>query len=170
MIDAHARFDEAFAARAPALVCRAEQATDSAFLTGLAIACSPLAGTLPEPMLAQQAEFQHAAHNAAHPRAMRRIAMLDGCPLGRIMVTWDEHESYGVDIAVLPDARTTGMGLHLLRAWLDVVDLLGLPARLEVRADNPAGRIYAWLGFTPVPEPAGWSPMVTMLRPARPLA
>lgn len=170
MIDPSARFDEAFAARAPALACRAEQAADSAFLTDLAIACSPLAGTLPEPMLAQQAAFQHAAHNAAHPRAMRRIALRGDRPLGRIMVTWDAHESYGVDIAVLPDARATGMGLHLLRAWLDVVDRLGLPARLEVRADNPAGRVYARLGFTAVLDPAGWSPMVTMLRPARPMA
>ncbi|WP_423605577.1 GNAT family N-acetyltransferase [Sphingomonas sp. MS122] len=167
MIDPSARFDEAFAARAPALACRAEQAADAAFLIDLAIACSPLAGTLPEPMLVQQAEFQHAAHNAAHPRAMRRIALCDGRPLGRIMVTWDAHESYGVDIAVLPEVRGTGVGLGLLRAWLDVADLLDQPARLEVRFDNPAARIYARLGFRPAPDPAGWSPMVTMLRPAR---
>ncbi|WP_343519268.1 GNAT family N-acetyltransferase [Sphingomonas sp.] len=170
MIDPHARFDEAFAARAPRLDCRPETPVDSAFLTGLAIACSPLAGTLPEPMLVQQAEFQHAAHNAAHPRAMQRIVTCGGQPIGRIMVAWEASESHGVDIAVLPEARATAAGLHLLRAWLDVVDQLGLSARLEVRADNPAGRIYGRLGFVPVPDPAGWSPIVTMLRAARALA
>lgn len=164
MIDPHASFDDAFAVRAPRLGCRPEAASDAAFLTDLAMTCSPLAGMLPEPMLLQQARFQHAGHNAEHPHAMQRIVMLDGQPIGRIMIGWGEAETYGVDIAVLPDFRATGAGLHMLRAWLDVADLLGVPARLDVRADNPAARIYWRLGFRPVPDPGGWSPIVSMLR------
>lgn len=166
MTDPHTSFDAAFAARAPWLGCRPEDAADAAFLIGLAMACSPLAGVIPDPMLLQQAEFQHAAHDGAHPRAMHRIAMFDGAPVGRIMIDWDTAESHCVDIAVLPEHQGTGIGIALLRAWLDVADLRGQPARLEVRADNPAARIYLRLGFQPVPDPHGWSPVVTMLRPA----
>lgn len=167
MSDPEASFDAAFAVRAPRLGCRPEEASDAAFLTGLAVACSPLAGMLPEPMLIQQAGFQHTAHNAAHPHAMHRIATLDGRPVGRMMIDWGEAGSHAVDLAVLPEFRTTGAGLHFLRAWVAVADKLGQPARLEVRADNPAARIYLKLGFQPLPDPDGWSPVVTMLRPAR---
>lgn len=166
MTDPHSSFDAAFAAHAPHLGCRPEDATDTAFLTGLSIACSPLAGMIPEPMLLQQAEFQHAAHNGAHPHAMHRVAMLDGVPVARIMIDWDAAESHCVDIAVLPAHQGKGIGLALLQAWLDVADRRGQPAQLEVREDNPAGRLYLRLGFQPVPDPHGWSPVVTMLRPA----
>jgi ribosomal protein S18 acetylase RimI-like enzyme len=165
MIDLHASYDDAFTARAPRLRCRSEDAADAAFLIDLAMACSPLAGVIPDPMLLQQAELQHAAHDGAHPHAMHRIAMREGVPVGRIMIDWDAAESHCVDVAVLPEHQGKGIGLALLRAWLDVADLRGQPARLEVRADNPAARIYLRLGFQPVADLRGWSPVVTMLRP-----
>lgn len=164
MTDSHALFDDAFARRAPALECRARQAADLEFLTGLAIACSPLAGMLPEAMLVQQAEFQHAAHDGAHPDAMQRIVVLDRRPIARIMVDWMADESYGVDIAVLPDFRATGAGLHMLRAWIEIADTVGLPCRLDVRIDNPAARIYARIGFRRAPGADPFAPIVTMLR------
>ena len=167
MTDPHASFDAAFAARAPGLGCRPERAADAGFLTDLFIACSPLRTMLPVPMLVQQAAFQHAAHRAEHPNAMWRVTMSGDRPIGRIVVDWSGRESYGVDIAALPDARATGVGLHMLRAWIDVVDRLGLPARLDVRADNPARNIYRRLGFAPAPDKGIWSPVATMLRPAR---
>jgi ribosomal protein S18 acetylase RimI-like enzyme len=165
MTDPHSSFDAAFTAHGPRLTCRPRDASDAAFLTDLSIACSPVAGMVPAPMLLQQAEFQHAAHDGAHPRAMQRIAMLDGEPVGRIMIDWDTTESHCVDIAVLPGHQGKGVGLALLRTWLDVADQRGQPAQLEVRQDNPAARIYLRLGFHPVPDPHGWSPVVTMLRP-----
>jgi len=166
MTDPHARFDEALAARAPHLRCRPEEAADSIFLTGLAIACSPLAAMLPEPMLRQQVEFQHASHNGAHPHAMHRIATLGAAPVGRIMIDWDGHETHLVDIAVLPAHHGAGIGSAMLSAWLDVADARRQSARLEVRADNPAARLYQRLGFQPVLDPNDWSPVVTMSRPA----
>lgn len=165
MTDPHTGFDEALAARAPGLGCRPEEVSDSVFLTGLAMACSPLAAMAPEPMLRQQAEFQHAAHNSAHPHAMHRIAMLDDTPVGRIMIDWGDVRSHCVDIAVLPARQRMGIGRNLLHAWLDVADQHRQTAQLEVRADNPAMRIYMQLGFSPVQDANGWSPVVTMLRP-----
>lgn len=164
MMDPNNSFDTAFAAHGPRLACRPQDASDAAFLIELAIACSPVAGMVPQAMLLQQAEFQHAAHDGAHPLAMQRIAMLDGEPVGRIMIDWDTPESHCVDVAVLPGHQRKGVGLALLRAWLAVADRRGQPARLEVRADNPAAHLYQRLGFQPVPDPHGWSPVVTMRR------
>lgn len=167
MIDSDAEFDRAFRSRAPALDCRPQNASDAIFLTDLFIACSPLAAVLPEPMLIQQAGFQRAAHDAAHPCAMRRIATFGDVPVGRIMIDWGSVEVYGVDLAVLPEFRSIGAGLHLLRSWIEVIDLLARPARLEVRADNSAAKIYSHLGFVPATGEDATSPFVTMLRPAR---
>lgn len=77
-----------------------------------------------------------------------------------------QDHSYGIDIAVLPEARATGAGLHMLRAWLEVTDSVGRPCRIDVVRDNPAARIYARLGFALAASDDGQSPMAEMVRPA----
>ena len=106
---------------------------------------------------------------SAYPEAMRRIVSAGPRPIGRIVVDWtQEGVSHGVDIAVDPDHRASGAGLHMLRAWLGAADRLGTPCRLTVRADNPARRIYARLGFATAQAPADHDPLVVMSRPVLP--
>ncbi|URW74897.1 GNAT family N-acetyltransferase [Sphingomonas donggukensis] len=167
VVDPDAAFDVAFRRRAPRLDCRAETPDDRAFLIAQWIACSPLADRLPDAILVQQAEWQLDAHAHAHPRAMRRIATLDDRPIGRIMIDWDGPESYGVDMAVLPEFRATGVGLNLLRAWLAVCDRRGQGAWTEALADNPVGRIHAHLGFVADPPDRYGSPVIALRRPVR---
>lgn len=161
-----AAFDAAFrempSKSAQALDCRPEHADDAAFLAALFAACSPLAGLLPEPMMTTQATLKYASHAAAHPHAMRRIATLDGVPIGRLAIDWDGSSTHCIDVAVLPEHRATGAGPRLLRAWLAVADAIPMPATLEVNADNPAARLYRRLGFVAT---ATDDVMIAMTRP-----
>jgi GNAT superfamily N-acetyltransferase len=146
--DTDASFDAAFIRRAPTLAIRAEVATDAPFLHDLFIRCSPLRDALPREMLTRQWRLQDASHRDAYPAAMRRIVSADGRSIGRIVIDWTPNDhSQGIDLAVDPEHRATGAGLHLLRAWLEVADVLRKPCRLTVIAANPARRIYARLGF-----------------------
>lgn len=147
MVTVEDDFDAAFRRRAPRLDVRAETGDDVAFLTRLHAECSPLAGLVPGAMMLQQAEFARSAHNRAFPRATHRIATLDGAPIGRFMIDWSGPDSWGVDLAVLPDFRAGGAGLHFLRAWVEAADRHGRPAGLSVQRSNPARHIYARLGF-----------------------
>lgn len=159
-------FDAAFAARTTVLACRPRLTDDAAFLIDCAVACSPLVGMLPHTMIAQQAAFHRSAHDAAHPDAMHRIVTCNGIPIAHILVTWTPSATHGVDIAVLPRHRATGAGSYMLRAWLAVADAHGLMAKLEVRADNPARRLYARLGFAEI-DADPFAPIIDMQRAPR---
>jgi ribosomal protein S18 acetylase RimI-like enzyme len=167
MTDPIALFEAAFLRRAEQLEIRSETDDDQAFLQRLFAACSPLADAMPEALLAMQARTQHQAHLAAYPGAMRRIVSEGEQPIGRIMVDWGAAAiSHGVDIAVLPKARNSMAGLHMLRAWLDAADQCGFACTLEVLANNRARRIYARLGFR-ADESLDDAAVVRMKRPRR---
>ena len=112
--------------------------------------------------------MQAASFANAYPIAMRRIVCDGARPIGRIVVDWTREDmSHAVDIAVDPERRASGAGLHLLRAWIAAADALGLPCRLMVRADNPARRIYARLSFVAAQDTRPDEPVVVMTRSPR---
>lgn len=160
-----AAYDAAFRARAPHLEIRPEQEADGPFLTALFVAASPLKDALPRPMLEQQAAIAEAHWSSTYPDAPRRIVTRNGEPVGRIILDWvvGSH-SFGVDIAVLPQAAGQGVGSALLRAWLDTADAAGLPCRFFVFAANPARAIYRHLGFADCDEDPN-DPYLQMTRP-----
>ena len=161
-------FDRALTIRAPHLRAEPERPEHRQPLLDLTIACSPLVALLPRAMLELQFTAQDATFLAHRPRAMRRVVMDSNMVIGRIIVDWpDATTSHGVDIAVHPDHRTSGAGLAMLRAWLDVADADGRCCTLDVIADNPARRIYQRLGFV---EDAGepGAPYCFMTREPRP--
>ena len=167
-VDSACEFDAAVAESAGSWSVRVEQAEDAAFLEALYRANAPMANMLPPAMLLQQHHIQETTFGAQYPKAMRRILLRGGQPVGRIIVDWSgSAQIHGVDIAVLPDESGRGGGLLLLRAWLAVCDALGRPASLFVRADNRARRLYTHLGFADVAGQAPDAPMIEMARAAR---
>lgn len=171
MLFEHEAFDRLLRSRSARLDCHPEQTSDLPFVHRLAARCSPLAFLVPEPVLQQQAEAQEASHRAHHPNAMRRVVTVDGAPAARIVVDWaPSHVAHGVDIAVLPELRSSGAGLHMLRAWLDAADEGAWECVLEVNRDNPAMRLYAYLGFQAADDRSvGATPFVSMNRLASPM-
>lgn len=165
---ADALFDAALLRRAPQLVVEPETAAHRPFLADLFAACSPLAGLLPAALMDMQFATQDASFANDHPQAMRRIVCWNGQPIGRIVIAWDAPDTIlGVDIAVHPDGRASGAGLAMLRAWVDVADVLGRPCTLNVVATNPAQRIYQRLGFRSVGAIDPEAAYIAMARPLR---
>lgn len=160
-------FDQAFARQAPGLAIIAEGDSHRPFLDALFVACSPLHGVLPDPIVQHQAVLRETAYRTDYPAAMRCIVVADGAPIGRIMVDWGfDGAAMLVDIAVVPDRQGRGVGMAMLRAYLDVVDQRGQPAMLQVMRDNSAQHLYARLGFAPV-EARDFAPHIDMHRAPR---
>lgn len=163
---ADALFDAALLRRAPHVTVESETAAHRPFLAELFAACSPLAGLLPPALMDMQFATQDASFASDHPQAMRRIVLWSGQPVGRIVIAWDEPDTIlGVDIAVHPAGRASGAGLAMLRAWVDVADVLGRPCTLNVVATNPAQRIYQRLGFRSVGAIDPEAAYIAMTRP-----
>jgi ribosomal protein S18 acetylase RimI-like enzyme len=161
-----AQFQAALAGHCSAAAVRLEQPRDQAFLMQLFAACSPLTGILPEAMVAQQAAQQAAAYRATFPDAMSVIAELDGQPAGRLLIAWDQDGcSSCVDIAVLPQHQSAGLGGAMLRAWIAVADGLGQPCSLEVNSDNRAQALYHRLGFRDAEPSDHYRVSIPLIRP-----
>lgn len=156
----------ALARLAPSLTLRARRAEDAQFLLECTIACSPLQGTLPAPMIAAQAALQRSAHDAAHPDASHAIILRAATAIGHARIAWSAHGTHLIDLAILPAHQRRGAGGSVLAAWLALADASGRVATLDVQADNPARLLYARLGFT---ADAGdpWAAFVTMRRDPR---
>ena len=172
LAEAGRAFDAAFARRAPAGLRAASGSGGAtrAFLRELFLATYPLRDVLPPPVLAQQADIGLAAFRLSFPRAMRRIVVGPDAPTGRIIIDWsDPAVSHGVDIAVHP-TRGRGVGVAMLRAWVEVADARGLVCTLSVQAANRARALYARLGFRETPDQPPGEPSVAMSRAPRPLS
>lgn len=163
-IDPSAEFGTTFAAICSDHSLRAENETDRTFLTLLFCACSPLAKSLPRPLIEQQAQMQDLAFRQGYPSASRWIVLRGAEPIGRIVIDWDvDGIVHGVDVAILPDRRYVGKGATLLSAWVSVADRLGRECRLTVLKNNRARLLYHRLGFRSVGDFDGAN--LSMIRP-----
>ncbi len=81
------------------------------------------------------------------PNAEHQIIMLDGVPIGRVLVERGPDEHRGVDIALVPEHRGSGLGTVLIQELLDEAELAGKPFRISVVRSNPAMHLYERLGF-----------------------
>ena len=86
------------------------------------------------------------------PEADHDIILLKGQPIGRVMVHRTAEQNLGVDIALLPAHRNSGIGGMLINDLLDEARNAGKPFRIHVERLNPAVRLYMRLGFRTVGE------------------
>ncbi len=103
---------------------------------------------------AQKREFLEGQFAAQHQHYQTHYAdaefsvILDGeIEVGRLYVARWPAEIRIVDIALLPDYRSRGIGSTLLRDILAEAASAGIPARIHVEIFNPARRLYERLGF-----------------------
>jgi GNAT superfamily N-acetyltransferase len=102
---------------------------------------------LGDPILRMQFRAQAMTYRAEFPRADHQIILLDDRPIGRVMVERIESENRGVDIALLSEYRSGGIGGMLIQELLDEAARAGKPFRISVVKSNPAMRLYERLGF-----------------------
>ena len=94
-----------------------------------------------------QFKAQLLTYSAQFPKADHQIILLDGRIIGRVLVERTDVEHRGVDIALLPEYRSGGIGTMLIQELLDEAAAARKPFRISVVRTNPALHLYDRLGF-----------------------
>lgn len=91
--------------------------------------------------------MQFLVRERSQPRVDDRIILLNGKPVGRMMVDRGEAAIVLRDIAVLTEYRNAGIGSRLIQDLLKEAASAGKPVQLHVVATSPAVGLYERLGF-----------------------
>jgi len=99
-------------------------------------------------------ETQFAAqchHYSTHfPGSEHLMIVADGRPVGRAWVWRSQQEIRLIDIAILPEHRSQGIGTHIIKDLQEEAGASGRPVRHSVELENPRARaLYERLGFAP---------------------
>jgi GNAT superfamily N-acetyltransferase len=102
-------------------------------------------------LLAHQFRAQQDDYGRNYPAEGHSIVELDGDAIGRVWVDRRPDELLVVDMAVLPERRSGGIGSLLLREIFAEADAAGLPVRMTSLKTNPrAIALCERLGFSVV--------------------
>jgi ribosomal protein S18 acetylase RimI-like enzyme len=111
-------------------------------------------------ILKMQYEARRFQYDEGYPEAEGSIIVLDGRPIGRMLVDEGAQAITLIDIAVLPEYRSSGIGTQLLQDLLKRGVNARKPVKLQVFKSNPAVRLYQRLGFSPVSEQSMYFEMI----------
>ena len=137
---------------------RPAEAGDDAFLRALhASTRQDLASVgLPPEQVQALLDLQHRARESSYrqqfPGAEDRLVVVEGSPVGRLLLAREPGRIRVVDIALLPEARGRGIGTAVLASVLEQGRAGGQAVALHVEAGNPARALYERLGFGVVAE------------------
>ena len=91
--------------------------------------------------------MQFLVRERTYPRVDSKIILLNGRPVGRLMVDRNDEEILLRDIALLTEYRNAGIGSRLIRELMQEATSAGKPVHLHVLSMSPAVRLYERLGF-----------------------
>ena len=94
----------------------------------------------------------YTTHYAPRDDVTWDLILVDGEPAGRLIVGRWKKELRIVDIALLPEFRSRGIGRELIEELLAEARADGKPVTIHVEHENRAMSLYHRLGFTPVKE------------------
>ena len=95
-----------------------------------------------------QLRAQQRNWEARFPDAEHEIVVLGEEPVGRSYVAWSPAECRIVDLALLPEYRSVGLGTVLVSETLERAERAGLPVRISVfRANERAIAFWMRMGF-----------------------
>jgi ribosomal protein S18 acetylase RimI-like enzyme len=92
-------------------------------------------------------KMQFMARERCYPRVGNQIILLNGRPIGRMMVDRSDASILLRDIALLTEYRNAGIGRRLLTELMNEATSADKPIELHVLAMSPAVRFYERLGF-----------------------
>jgi ribosomal protein S18 acetylase RimI-like enzyme len=121
---------------------------DLPFLYQLFCANRPELAGLPEPLLQMQFRAQSGGYGARFPGADHQIVVVEGRPIGQMLVAYLPAAIRLVDIALLPEAQGFFTGTQLVKDLQQRAAAAVKPLQLSVYETNPARRLYERLGFT----------------------
>lgn len=126
---------------------RSVEPGDDPFLLELFCTSRPELAMLPEPLVRTQFRAQAMSYKVQYPGAKHQLILVEGRPVGQMMVDRNGERIHLVDIALLPQVRGSGVGTALMQGLQEEAASAGLPLRLSVYEANPARRLYERLGF-----------------------
>lgn len=101
--------------------------------------------------LRMQFRAQQQGYEISYPGADSDLILLNGVPVGRIIVLRSAEDILGVDIALMPEYRGAGIGSNLIGALQAEAASTGKRFVFQVARTNPAAyRLYRRLGFIEV--------------------
>lgn len=102
--------------------------------------------------LASQFDAQHRHYRRHYPDGEWLVIEKDGKGLGRLYVEDWPSQVRLIDIALLPEARGTGIGSALIGDLQAHALAAGKPLSIHVERNNPAMALYLRLGFVKIDE------------------
>lgn len=120
---------------------------DDGLLFAIFVTSRPELAMLPEPLVRTQFRSQAMSYRSQYPDAEHSVVLVEGRPVGQLMIDRSDERLHLVDIALLPEARGMGIGTALMQSLQAEAAAAGVPLGLSVYEANPARRLYERLGF-----------------------
>jgi ribosomal protein S18 acetylase RimI-like enzyme len=86
-------------------------------------------------------------YDASYPSSETSVISIGDVPAGSIIIFRSPSETRLVDIALLPEFRSRGIGGEVIRMLISEADDAGSALRLSVLGSNQARHLYERLGF-----------------------
>ena len=102
--------------------------------------------------LRMQFDAQSRYYREHYSEASLDVILAGGRPIGRLYVARWPEEIRIVDIAILPEHRSAGIGTKLLEDLISESEASAKPLSIHVERFNPALRLYWRLGFQEVED------------------
>jgi ribosomal protein S18 acetylase RimI-like enzyme len=138
----------------PDVSLRPEQADDEPFLLQVyastreeEMALTNWDATTRNAFLHHQFKAMRRGYQSMFPGAEFSVILKNQIPIGRMVIDRGTETIRVVDLAVLPAARGSGIGSHLMRCLQQEARASGKPICLQVFQNNRALRLYQRLGF-----------------------
>ncbi len=118
---------------------------------------SPLGRELAQHLLRQQFRAQSHSYRADFPQARFDIIEFDGAPVGYVIVVITDREARVVELAIVPDRRSAGLGEAVVNPIIAEAQRRKLPLRASVLNGNQGSlRFCRRLGFEPIGAPTAF--------------
>ena len=99
-------------------------------------------------MVRLQFQAQEAALRSQYPGSENLLILLDGAPVGRLLVSREETGFRLADISVLPARQRQGVGAAVVKGLMADAQQAGLPVRCTVaQSDHGTFQFLRKLGF-----------------------
>jgi len=102
--------------------------------------------------LKSQFDAQDSYYRAQFPAAEFQVIMNDDAPVGRLYVLRGGDEIRILDVSILPDARSQGIGTSLMKPLLEEAVAANKPVTIWVENFNPSQTLFRRLGFSVIHE------------------
>jgi ribosomal protein S18 acetylase RimI-like enzyme len=91
-------------------------------------------------------------YRSMFPQGQFSIILVDGLPVGRVVIVRSPQELHLADIVVLPAHRSRGIGGRLMKVLMTEAAATDKPVRLQVFKQSRAFAFYQRLGFSKMNE------------------